>query len=613
MKNASKSICPFCSMGCSLTLRAPVGVPYVGAEQLAALDYDRDGQRNRGSLCAKGNMALELLTTAARLEVPLLRRDGEQQPASWDETLEQVVTRLRAVALRDGPDRIGLLVGPNLTDQEAGLAAELARRLGTPHLDLFEPTDNAVLAGLRICGATPERVTSIDEIAAMRAQLLVGDVLSQAPCLAKPVLDARYDMRDNVTTTLASWNSRTALFGKPRLWCAPGGESAVLALLLDLLLEAQGEQGPAWSDEARATFERLGRGELEALGGLPVVELRWTAESLLREPNSQVVYGCGFGETERPDLVAGLCALIAEAIQGKLLVMSAGPNTAGVRRVLDGAGFPGTQGFTAPEMIEAAGTGDLAALLVLGADPLAGSPGDFAEDAVTGLDTLVVTGPLPSETGKVADVLLPSAVWGEVEGQVEDAFGGRSSLHAALSPPGAARPDAHILSTLCEHFDAGDEAGAPSHGGPPRGAQDVRFFGELELHFRIARRDRSSVEVGSHELYTRSYPSHTSDGWWTRPLSWPRHEQPRPVVALSAAHAAELGVEAGDTVRLRSRDESVQLEVALESRLAPGVVLVPSHEPRVRRLATWSLDPVLRQLDVRPARASVERIEEAPA
>jgi assimilatory nitrate reductase catalytic subunit len=610
MENASKSICPFCSMGCSLLLRAPVGVPYVGAAQLAALDYDHDGERNRGSLCAKGNMSLELMTTAARLEAPMVRRGGEQAAASWEETLQEVVARLRAVVDQGGGGKIGMLVGPNLTEEEAQLAADLARRLGTPHLDLFEPTDNAALTGLRFCGATPERVTSVDEISAMRAQLLVGDVLSQAPCLAKPVLDARYDMRENVTATLASWNSRTALFGKPRLWCDPGGESAVLALLLDLVLETLGEEAPGWSAEVRATLGHLGRSELESLGGLAIGELRWTAESLLREPDSQVVYGCVYGETERPDLVAGLCAMLAEATHSKLLTMPAGPNTAGVRRVLDGAGFPGSRGFTAPEMIEAAGTGDLAALLVFSADPLAGSPDHFAEDAVSALDSLVVTAPLPSETGKVADVLLPSAVWGEVEGQVEDAFGGHARLEPALSPPGAAWPDAAILATLCEHFDPPE---APADAGPTRGVQDERFLGELELHFRLARRDRSSLEVGSHQLYARCYPSHTSDGWWTRPLSWPTHEQPRPVVALSADHAAELGVRAGDLVRLRSRDESIQLEVALENRLAPGVVLVPSHEPQVRRLATWALDPVLRQLDVRPARASVERVEEAPA
>jgi assimilatory nitrate reductase catalytic subunit len=116
--------------------------------------------------------------------------------------------------------------------------------------------------------------------------------------------------------------------------------------------------------------------------------------------------------------------------------------------------------------------------------------------------------------------------------------------------------------------------------------------------------------VGTHVLFPEFAPAHAADGWLTRHLSWPRHEMPFPRVAISPRHATSLGVKEGDRVRLRSRDSEAVLEVRVEKNLRDDVVLVPPHFPEVRQLTEWRLDPVLRDLDLRPGRVSVEAFRE---
>ncbi len=598
-----------------MQLRPAAGAPYIGQGELAALDYDAGGRVNRGSLCGKGNMALELLTHPDRRMAPLTRTNGALAPTSWDAALDLLVERLAHVRATDGAASVGILAGPYLTNEEAALAARLARAIGTPHLDLCQPEDRVVLAGLRRCHARPELLKSVDEIDSMRGIIVVGDLFTHAPCIAKPVLNARYDRRGNVLGTVGFWHSRTAVFGKPRLQCQPGRESAALALFLRLLLDAIDAKDPdadlpAWVPDARKTLEAFPVPMLEELSGLSAGDLQWPLDKMLREDDTGVLLGCGFAETERLDLVAGLAALIAELTRSRFLAMYAGANTVGVRRVLEAEGFPGTHGFTGSEMGEACGTGDLKAIISLSADPVGTSPGRVADDAVGQLELIVTTGPFDGATDRAAHIVLPTATWGEKVGSAENAFGDRETLSRVVAPPGSARPDADVLLALCERVEAlGGELPEPDVGAP-RGGHEEDFFGELELHLRMERREEGGVEVGSHVLFPEFVVSHAGDGWLTRPLSWPRHEMPHPQVAISPAHAAEIGVRAGDMVRVRSRDAQTEMTVRVERRLPDDVVLVPPHFPEVRRLTTWRLDPALRDLDLRPGRVAVEPLEE---
>jgi predicted molibdopterin-dependent oxidoreductase YjgC len=464
-----------------------------------------------------------------------------------------------------------------------------------------------VLEGLARCGAQPELIEDIAAIEGSQATLVIGDLFTLAPCIAKPVLHARYDNRRNVVGTLGFWKSRTLLFGKPVLRCLAGREAAALTLLLHQCLEDGRAEGLPWTREARAVLGQLDLVEVEALAGLSREELAAFGDALREAEESAVLFGCGFAESERSDLTVGLSALVAEVTGSRFLAMVGGPNAYGVRAALLRAGFPTRKGLRSAEMLAAAATGELKALLAFGCDPVGAYPGGVFREAAGALALLATTAPLESPTAVAAHVVLPAAAWGEKAGTVLNAFGHTNALAAVMPPPGTAQTDGDILTALIERLTVEETPLAK----PVAERSDPQtFFSEVQLYLRLESRDEHARTTGTHWLFPEATPSQTNDGWLTGPLSWPLHEAPGPVVALSPGHAQALGVEAGDVVRVRSRDAAADLAVRIEQRLVDDVVLVPPHYPETRRLSSWRLDGVVRDLDVRPERVTVETIRE---
>jgi len=608
MSDAALSICPFCSLGCAWRLGRDAGSAYLGEPGLPTLDYAADAAPNRGSLCAKGNMSLELMTHPHRLETPLLRARGRVRPVGWGEALGSAVERIERIRARHGSRAIGLLLGPQLSNEEAAGAIRLARAIGTPHVDLCEPEDHAVTRGIELSGARPARIADVGEIAALNAMLVVGDLFSLAPCAARPVLDARYRDRRHTLAVLGPTRTRTAWFGRPALRCAPNAEVPALALMLALALESAGAAAPAWAADARRALSRWTLVELEARAGIGGERLAAVVQALRRGPASAVLLASEFGATARCDLGAGLAALLAEALGARFLAVLGGANSVGIRAALGGARLPGASGHTTPELLEAAVTGDVQALLVFGADPVAAFPGTIAAQAMRSAGFVLVTAALPGAAVEAAHVVLPAAVFGEKAGTVRGAFGAAAVLAPALAPPGQARPELAILEALAAALPERAGPGAP--GAPEPAATAPGFFAELDLVLRSAGREEAAQEPGTHLLVAEASATNAAEGSLTGQLSWARYAYPEPLLGLSTAHARALGVRAGDRVRVRSNWGQAELRVRIDAGLPEGVVSAPHRDPAVRGLLRWRREPAVRSLDLRPDRVSLERLEQ---
>ena len=384
----------------------------------------------------------------------------------------------------------------------------------------------------------------------MNALLIVGDLSTLAPCAAKPVLNARYRNRRHTVAVLAPTKTRTAWFGRPAFGASPTARRRSLARCSRSRWRPRGRPArpgrktPAVLSPAAGFAARAGIGDLGRASGRP-----WTA--LRSGPAAGVLLASEFGATERMDLVAGLAALLAEAVGARFLAMLEGANSAGIREVLRSAGYPGPAGRTAPELLEAVVTGDVKALLVFGADPVAAHPGTIAGQAIHAAALTVVTAPLPGPAAEEAHALLPTAIFGEKAGTVRGAFGTR------LGPrprDGAARPGAP---------GPGDPRRADRGASPRRSGSSVPrlvaeptpqgFFSELDPLLRSPKPGRCSArEPGTHLLLARSSTTNAAEGSLTGQLSWARYAYPEPLLDLSTAHAASLGVRAGDRVRVRS-------------------------------------------------------------
>jgi NADH-quinone oxidoreductase subunit G len=107
-------------------------------------------------------------------------------------------------------------------------------------------------------------------------------------------------------------------------------------------------------------------------------------------------------------------------------------------------GLPEAPGKTLPEILEAAGKGELGALLVVGANPVAGLG---VEPAALKNTFLVVQDIFLTETAALADVVFPAASLYEKTGTVTNTFGDVQLVKKAADRAGV-KPDFEILVRL---------------------------------------------------------------------------------------------------------------------------------------------------------------------
>ena len=89
---------------------------------------------NAGGLCQKGWTAGELLTSGERLTTPL--RVRRAAASAWDEALDFVADRIRAVQAEHGPDAVAVFGGGGLTNEKAYQLGKFARvALRTSQID----------------------------------------------------------------------------------------------------------------------------------------------------------------------------------------------------------------------------------------------------------------------------------------------------------------------------------------------------------------------------------------------------------------------------------------------------------------------------------------------
>ena len=132
---------------------------------------------NRGGLCQKGWTSAELLRTPGRLTTPLVRRDGELVPASWDEALDVVADGIVRTQAAYGRDAVAVFGGGGLTNEKAYQLGKFARvALRTSQIDYNGRwcMSSAAAAGIRCFGLDRGLPFPVTDIGSAHAVLLLG-------------------------------------------------------------------------------------------------------------------------------------------------------------------------------------------------------------------------------------------------------------------------------------------------------------------------------------------------------------------------------------------------------------------------------------------------------
>ncbi len=123
--------CPYCGVGCQFYLKVKDG-------RILGVASKWDAPANHGWLCVKGRFGWDFVHHPDRLTRPLIRREkgGELEEATWDEALDLVAARLRAIKERYGPQAFGAMASAKCTNEENYVMQKFARAvMGTNNVD----------------------------------------------------------------------------------------------------------------------------------------------------------------------------------------------------------------------------------------------------------------------------------------------------------------------------------------------------------------------------------------------------------------------------------------------------------------------------------------------
>jgi len=469
MKHVS-TVCTHCADGCKVTL----GVRQVndGSEIVRADNRDKSGINN-DFLCAKGRFGFDFVESKERLTRPLVRNAaGMLEPATWEHALRLAGSKLKEVRDARGGAAVGVIGSNQCTNEENYLLQKFARTvLQTNNIDHDRTTDYAAFA--RAMAGHKEKTASLREIAVAPAILLVGgDPTEEHPLLA-------WELRTNVRLNKARLyiaNSKSIKLerqAKTVQGLPPNGYKDLTAIL----------------DRNESDFAKAVMSE-ESLVIIFGQEYRGPAiETLvawgLARGNVRFAY-LGDHANSRGAADMGLYPAL---LPGYVPVGEPGAFS-------EYEGLPLSPGKSLDEMIAAAGKGEMGALLVVGANPVAQhsvSPAALKKTFVIVQDIFL------TETAALADVVLPATSLYEKSGTVTNTFGDVQLVKKAADHAGV-KPDFEILVRLAGAMGVDvktlvpfGKGGVTADLGQSRGAQS----GEA---------DRHAVWLASNNLEPRLSP-----------------------------------------------------------------------------------------------------------
>lgn len=94
-----RTTCPYCGVGCQLNV-------HVKGEEVVRVTGVEEGSPNKGYLCVKGRFGYDFPYAHDRLATPLIREKDAFRQASWDEALELIASKFKAIIAESGPDAI---------------------------------------------------------------------------------------------------------------------------------------------------------------------------------------------------------------------------------------------------------------------------------------------------------------------------------------------------------------------------------------------------------------------------------------------------------------------------------------------------------------------------
>ncbi|MEL6571192.1 MAG: molybdopterin-dependent oxidoreductase [Pseudomonadota bacterium] len=661
----TRTTCPYCGVGCGVL---------AGSD--GTIKGDPEHPANFGRLCSKGAALGETIDLSGRLLHPMV--DGVQ--AEWDSTLDLVAEQFSAAVAKHGPDSVAFYVSGQLLTEDYYVANKLIKGyIGTANID----TNSRLCMASSVAGH--KRAFGSDTVPGTYEDLEEADLIvlvgsNLAWC--HPVLHQRIAAEKEARPGMRVINvdprkTATTELADVHLKIAPDGDIALFNGLLNYIVEV-GAVDAGYVDAHVNGFDEAIKAAKETNvdeSGLSVTELARFYEEWTRTKKVVTVYsqgvnqsvcgtdkvnailnchlatgrigtpGCGpFSVTGQPNAMGGReVGGLANMLANHLDIENADHRDA-VQGFWESPTICSQAGLKAVDLFQSCRDGKIKALWIMSTNPAVSLPdADAVAKAIEAVPFVVVSDIMErTDTGDLADVLLPAAGWGEKDGTVTNSERRISRQRSFLPVPGQARADWAIVSDVAQRmgFDGFDYASpaevfaeyvalSQAVSGfkrdldlsvfadidyanllPAQWPHDnKRFFADGKFYHADGKAKMLPIAapIVAHDGL-RLNTGRNRDQWhtMTRTGKAPRlgPHLAEPYVEVHPQDAAMIGVITGDLVTVQNHYGRIILRALVTDRIAPGQMFAPMHWTRQKATqgtANSTISPVVDPISGQPA------------
>jgi formate dehydrogenase alpha subunit len=657
-----------------------------------------DSAPNYGNLCVKGRFGTDFTTHPGRLRTPLIRTGGpgEFREATWDEALALTSQRLAQIVCESGGDSIASYACAKATNEDNYVLQKFVRAvLKTNNIDHCARLCHAgSVTGLQLAIGSSAMSNSIAEMEHLDTFIVTGSNTTET----HPVISLflKRAVRENGAKLIVIDPRQIELTDFATLWLRqkPGTDVAVFQAMAHVIVTEKLYNRDFIArrtenfDSYVESLEAFTPEWAESISGVPAEDIRKAARMYATAERAAFYWGMGISQsthgTDNALALTNLALMTGHVGKpGTGLNPLRGQNN--VQGCSDSGGLPNVftayqpvtspevrqrfeqawhtalspdPGLTVTEMVDAALTGAVRAMIVMGENPLMSEPNlSHAEHALHALDFIVCIDIFRNETTEFAHVILPSASFAEKDGTFTNSDRRVQRVRRALPPVGQSRPDWQIVCELARRTET--QLGVEQSAGfdyPDVEAiwEEMRavtpdFYGityerierEGGVHWPCPALDHPgtpylfekdfprgkgkfwTLDYGTQsELPDEEYPYHLTTGrvlfHWHGGTMTRRSKLddafPEPILEMHPEDAHALRLISGDWVEVTSRRGSVVCRVMVTGRSPAGTVFLPFHfvEAAANLLTLDRIDPRAKIPDFKMAAVRLRKADAPP-
>ena len=468
-----KTTCPYCGVGCGVITKRD-------ARNNVIIKGDPDHPSNFGRLCSKGSALGETLGLDGRLLDPYI--NGE--PSNWDSALDLVAQKFKDTISKYGPDSVAFYVSGQILTEDYYVANKLMKGfIGSANIDTNSRLCMASsVAGQRRAFGSDTVPGTYQDLELADLIVLVGSNLAWChPVLYQRIAAAKALRPDMKVVLIDPRKTMSADIADLHLAIKPDGDVALFTGLLHHLAHQDAFDFDYINDHTIGFEETIsaaaGSSDFETLSdltGLSPEEISEFYNLFLAREKTVTVFSQGvnqsksgtdkvnaiinchlatgrigkegtgpFSVTGQPNAMGGReVGGLANMLAAHMDIENSGHRDI-VQRFWKAPNIAQKSGLKAVDMFKAVGDGRIKALWIMATNPVVSLPeADGVVEALKNCPFVVVSDVLKNtDTTAYANVLLPSADWGEKDGTVTNSERRISRQRRFLSQKGSAKPD----------------------------------------------------------------------------------------------------------------------------------------------------------------------------